>query len=226
LSLNSHETLDTHAAETLDNFHRWLNQYDPNDSDPVYLVTKFIQGVNQHVVSLFRSSIWLPTQHPELWGTQIIWSDVSGSQLFKRDQNIKSTATYLNTPGEAVHQSRKPLRWDLTLPTEQLPFPMLRDIKNEGGTDYLIVPFHTDHESEQPWITFATRKAPGFSRIEIDNIIELCHPLSWKVRVMMAEMTKKISAQYLFRCERGESGYAGAIYSRHRRTNSCGDLVL
>lgn len=183
--------MDTHSSETQERFHRWLEQYDPNDRDPVHLVTRFIEGINQHVVPLLRSSIWLPTQHPELWGTQIIWSKASGSQLFKRDQNIKSTETYLNTPGEAVHESRKPLRWDLGLPAEQLPFPMLQDIKREGGTDYLIVPFHTDHESEQPWITFSTSKPQGFSLTEINKLIELCHPLSWKVRVMMAEITTK-----------------------------------
>jgi len=190
--------LDIHQPKDYQEFKLWLSRYDPKDSDPIHLVTKFILGINQYITPLLRTSIWLPTQHPELWGTQIIWSESAGSQLFRRDQNIKSTETYLNTPGEAVHKARKPLRWRLDVPDEKLPFKMLIDIKNEGGTDYLIVPFHTDHISEQPWITFSTQQKNGFNQHEIELITDLCQPLSWKVRVMMAEMaTQSLLSVYL-----------------------------
>ena len=48
-------------------------------------------------------------------------------------------------------------------------FPILEDVKKEGGTDYLIVPFPTDPTDEQPWISFVTKRAEGFSKLEINR---------------------------------------------------------
>jgi adenylate cyclase len=142
--------------------------------------------------------MWLPTSHPELWGTQLIWTRNDGVQSFRRGHEITKTETYLNTPGEAVHQKRKPLRWRLDEGSENPPYSLLWSIKEEGGTDYLIVPFHTDHQTEQPWITFATQHADGFSDEDISTLIELCQPLSWKARVTMADMaTRSLLGVYL-----------------------------
>lgn len=178
-------------------FREWLNTYDPNDQSPGDLASNFVSGINTLGMDVYRSSLWLPTSHPELWGTQVVWTQESGVEVFQRDHLITSTPIYLNTPGEAVHKSRKPLRWKLT-GDNKLPYSLLNDIKIEGGTDYLIVPFHTDHEREQPWITFTTKRENGFSDKNIKTLIELCAPLSWKARVIMSEIaTRSLLSVYL-----------------------------
>jgi adenylate cyclase len=171
-------------------FRQWLSKYDPTDQKPDDLIHRFITGINILGVDVYRSSLWLPTSHPELWGTQIVWTIEHGSQVFRRDHEISSTPIYLNTPGEAVHKERKALRWRLDN-NEDLPYSLLEDVKNEGGTDYLIVPFYTDNAREQPWITFATKRIGGFSTLEIKTVKEFCTQLSWKARVMIAEMASK-----------------------------------
>ncbi|GLQ30181.1 adenylate/guanylate cyclase domain-containing protein [Litoribrevibacter albus] len=178
-------------------FHQWLYQYDPSDKAPDALLERFMSGVNELGIDVYRASMWLPTSHPELWGTQLVWCRGQPVQEFRRGHDITDTPIYLNTPGEAVHKERQPLRWQLT-GEDPLPYPLLDDVKQEGGTDYLIVPFHTDHEKEQPWITFATKRESGFSRLELSTLKELCEPLSWKARVTMAEMaTKSLLSVYL-----------------------------
>jgi len=179
-------------------FRQWLNHYDPSDQAPDVLTQRFISGVHSLGIEVYRSSMWLPTSHPELWGTQIIWTQEHGAEVFHRAHDITSTPTYLNTPGEAVHKSRQAMRWKLNVAVEALPYPLLQDVKNEGGTDYLIVPFHTDHVREQPWITFATKAKNGFSDAEISTLKDLCVPLSWKARVSIAETaTQSLLSVYL-----------------------------
>ncbi|MDQ6968036.1 MAG: adenylate/guanylate cyclase domain-containing protein [Mariprofundaceae bacterium] len=190
------ENTTTFNSET--DFRQWLSHYDPSDQSPDILTQRFISGVHSLGINVYRSSMWLPTSHPELWGIQVIWTREQGAEIFYRDHDITSTPIYLNTPGEAVHKSRQAIRWKLDVAIEELPYPLLHDVKNEGGTDYLIVPFHTDHASEQPWITFATQKKGGFSDAEINTLKDLCIPLSWKARVSMAEAaTQSLLSVYL-----------------------------
>ena len=196
-----------------DDFRSWLNSYDPNDQAPEDLILRFINGINLIGIDIYRASMWLPTFHPELWGTQIVWTRGEEIKKYRRDHNITTTPTYLNTPGEAIHKARKALRWKLTVDADELPFPLLRDVKHDGGTDYLIVPFETSDLKEQPWITFATNRAGGFSEFEIKIIKELCLPLGWKARVTMAEFaTKSLLGVYL-----GENAAQRVINGQFKR---------
>jgi len=175
----------------------WLQEYDEQDQVPEHLHGTFMTLLNNAGFSVYRSSLWLPTRHPELWGTQLIWSHNEGVKAYRRDHGITQTSTYLNTPGERMHQARKPLRWQLAK-GEGLEMSLLQEIADEGGNDYLIVPFHTDHKFEQPWITFATKQPDGFTNDEIDSLISYCMPLSWKARVAMADMaTRSLLQVYL-----------------------------
>ncbi|PCI63034.1 MAG: hypothetical protein COB35_02265 [Gammaproteobacteria bacterium] len=201
------------SFENEDDFRLWLNSYDPNDQAPEDLIRRFMDGVNLLGIDIYRASMWLPTFHPELWGTQIVWTRNKATEIFRRDHNITSTPTYLNTPGEAIHKTRKSLRWRLTVPDEELPFPLLCEVKAAGGTDYLIVPFDTADLKEQPWITFTTKRAGGFSEFEIKILKELCIPLGWKARVTMAEFsTKSLLGVYL-----GENAAQRVINGQFKR---------
>jgi len=190
---------DLTSFENKPDFQDWLKSYDSNDTSPVHLISCFLSGVQLLGIEIYRSSMWLPTAHPELWGTQVVWTTDDGAKVFKRDHDITSTPIYLNTPGEAVHQQRQALRWKLDeLTADELPYPLLSDLKQEGGTDYLIVPFHTDHAHEQPWITFVSKKKNGFSDSDIETLKNLCLPLGWKARVSMAESaTNSLLSIYL-----------------------------
>lgn len=179
-------------------FESWLQTYDPAESAPGVLLAHFAEGLRQLGIPLHRSSLWLPTAHPELWGTQVVWSESSGSQMVARAHDVTQTATFLNTPGQAVHQARRPLRFRLDVAPEEVPYALLRELQAEGMKDYLIVPFHTDHAHEQPWVTFATRDAAGFSAADVDRLTNYCVPMGWKARVVIAETaTRSLLRVYL-----------------------------
>jgi adenylate cyclase len=171
-------------------FRRWLSKYDPADHDPGELLSRFNTGINLLGIDVYRSGMWFPTSHPELWGTYIAWTLEDGAKIFRPNNETRTTSDFINSPGEAVYIHRKALRWRLDT-GESLPFPMLEDIKKEGGTDYLIVPFPEDRTDEQPWISFVTKRAGGFSKLEINTLKEFCEPLSWKARVTTAKMASK-----------------------------------
>jgi adenylate cyclase len=75
---------------------------------------------------------------------------------------------------------------------------MLRELRDQGATDYLLVPFRTGKAYEQPWIAFATDIESGFSEAHLALLNELCRPLAWKARAAMAEWsTRSLLEVYL-----------------------------
>lgn len=176
----------------------WLATYDSAESEPAQLLERFLERLGSVGLRLQRASLWLPTAHPELWGTQVVWTETGGSEVILRPYTITSTATYQNTPGQAVYQAKKALRFRLDIPDADIPHPMLLEIKATGATDYLIVPLHNDDARDRPWIAFATDLAGGFSEAALDRLEALCVPFGWKVRVATAESaTRSLLRVYL-----------------------------
>jgi adenylate cyclase len=178
-------------------FDRWLVTYDPTDSDPPTLLTRFVTGLRESGIAVFRASLWLPTAHPELWGTQVIWTESGEVEVARREHGITATPTYLNTPGEIIYKTRTTMRWRLDLPDEQLSYPMLREFKGQGGTDYVMVPFRGVMD-EQPWVSLATRSPGGFSDEQFRRIEAACLHMAWKTRLAIAESaTRSLLQVYL-----------------------------
>jgi adenylate cyclase len=175
---------------------RWLATYDPDDADPARLLSRFVTGLRDSGIAVFRASLWLPTAHPELWGTQVIWTE-AGVEVVRRDHGIADTPTFLNTPGEIIYKTRTTMRWRLDAPDEQLAYPMLREFKQQGGTEYLMVPFRSAM-GEQPWVSLATRTPGGFSDEHFRRIEAACVHMAWKTRLAIAEnATRSLLQVYL-----------------------------
>lgn len=176
----------------------WLSMYDPTDADPALLLSRFLAGLRAMGMPICRASLWLPTAHPELWGTQVVWNESGDTEVTLRAHDITQTSTYLGSPGQAVHIARRALRYRLDGGEAELGYPLLRQLSTAGMTDYVIIPFHTDHAHEQPWIAFATRDETGFSDADVTRLEGLCQALGWKTRVVIAEQaTRSLLRVYL-----------------------------
>jgi adenylate cyclase len=189
----------------------WLMTYEPEDSDPTALAARFAEGLCEIGIAITRLGLWLPTAHPELWGTQVVWTAERGSEVILRPHEVAQTAAYTDSPGVAMTRERRPLRWRLA--DEEPPYPMLRELKAAGATDYLMVPFHAHHALTQPWASFATKVATGFTPAEIERMQALCVPMGWKTRVSVAEQ----STRSLLRVYLGKNAAERVIDGQFRR---------
>ncbi|MDX2055466.1 MAG: adenylate/guanylate cyclase domain-containing protein [Polyangiaceae bacterium] len=165
-------------------FLEWLASDLAASENPASLIERFGHGLADMGTGVTRISAWLPTSHPELWGTQIVWVAGSAAEVVPRSHDILQTDTYLNTPGEAVYAQGAPLRWRLDGDAQTLPYPMLRKFAEEGYTDYYIRPFLL--HNEQAWIALVSSKPGGLTGFELEKIEELCRKLGWKIRVAVS----------------------------------------
>jgi adenylate cyclase len=150
------------------------------------LIERFGLGLAELGVNVGRISAWLPTSHPELWGTQVVWVKGSPAELIQRPHDIMQTDAYLNTPGQAVYDAHgKPLRWRLDGAVDELPYPLLKQFAAEGYTDYYMRPFLL--HNEQAWVALASRSVGGFTEAELSTAESLCRQMGWKIRVAVSD---------------------------------------
>jgi adenylate cyclase len=153
---------------------RWLlSTPSTTQQTPRDFLAELVGALADSGFALGRVSAWIPTLHPELWGTQLIWDPESGCRAVARDHGASGSDDYVGTPGETIHQERVAhLRCRLDGPREQIAYELLRSFKDRGGTDYLMLSLDPGGD-RPPWIAFVTQRPGGFSEAELELLISL-----------------------------------------------------
>ncbi|MCA9566388.1 MAG: hypothetical protein KC656_01040, partial [Myxococcales bacterium] len=105
----------------------------------------FLEGLadrlRQAGVPLDRASASVQTRHPEVYVHAGIWTLEDGASVHARPRTLAETGRYLESPVIVVQRTLQSLRVDLR--QEHPPYPVCRELKDEGYTDYLIQPLES-----------------------------------------------------------------------------------
>jgi adenylate cyclase len=154
-------------------------------SDPVarwfvteaYLITDTAQLVaaagEQLVLSgipLYRLAYFQLTPHPEFQGTAYFWRRGRGVETGTRPHGDNQDAEYRDNPLPMVFEQRKTVRVHLDRIEPQAP--ILRQLKEEGATDYVALPllFTTGHVDA---LSVVSDMPGGFSSTDLDRMFLL-----------------------------------------------------
>lgn len=175
------------------NVERWLKEPDIEALDSRGLLDGLARRLTDAGLPLVRVGAWIPTQHPEIWGTQLVWTREQGASVLLRPHETTTTATYRGSPGEAVQVAKQPIRCRLDVPREQLDYPVLAEIAALGATDYVILPVGLPK-----WVAFAIDRPQGFSDEEIRALESLCSVLAVHFQLAAARhATRSLLEVYL-----------------------------
>ena len=163
----------------------WLQAPATADLSPTELVTGVAERLEAAGLPLLRVGVWLSTQHPEVWGSQIIWTRGPGAQTILRPHDAMASPAFQGTPGQAVYQGSGPVRCRLDVPRSELRFPVLAEVADLGAIDYMIVPI-PGGPSLVHWIAFATDRAGGFHDDELAGLVGLGMALTFPFRLVAA----------------------------------------
>ncbi len=125
------------------------------------LFAEFCERVRAAGVPIDRAAVHQRALHPQYRGVSRIWNP--GEPLRERfmDHGIEKTAMYIESPVHAVTEALRTLEWRLDR-DEALPFLLLEELREEGYTHYVILPF-IYAEGLTNAISWATRQPGGFS---------------------------------------------------------------
>ena len=146
---------------------RWLVTEAYKITDTAALV----QGIGEQLVEagipLYRLAYFQLTLHPELAGKRYSWRRGQAAETGSAPHGLQQMTDYRDNPLPAVFEQRKTIRVRLEQLEPQAPF--LRQLKEEGATDYVALPllFSTGHVDGLSVV--ADRKG-GFSMQDLDRM--------------------------------------------------------
>jgi adenylate cyclase len=91
-------------------------------------------------VPLMRAMVNVRTIHPQILSTGYRWNRGESAVAMNRGHDLIADPMYLDSPFKVIHDGAGGIRRRLNDPEVALDFPVLEQIKAEGGTDYLVVP--------------------------------------------------------------------------------------
>lgn len=129
-------------------------------------------------VPLSRASISVRTRHPEIFVLNGQWRPGTGTVVnsFTRSGGLQNE--YEDSPIHAVHQTGRPLR--VPLVRDDLPYPVCRDLRAEGMTDYAIHPMHSSRGGDS-YASWATSAPSGFPSAAIDLLDAIAPTLALRL---------------------------------------------
>jgi adenylate cyclase len=124
------------------------------------------ESLNRAGIPLLRATLHIRTLHPQLLATMWVWRRGERGSQIDREHGIEITAAYLQSPIRVVYEGAGAVRRRLEGPQEEFDFPVLREIKALGATDYLVLPVRFTGGVTAA-ATFATERPGGFTTAEL-----------------------------------------------------------
>jgi adenylate cyclase len=144
-------------------------------------------------IPLWRVGIFVRTLHPQIMGRRFLWHHGSGVEVREATHDLLDTDEFRGSPVAQLYATGQPLRRRLTDPACPIDFAMLRELRDEGVTDYLLSPLiFTDGAVHVA--SWTTRQTGGFTPEQIAGIEAIVAPLA---RVAEVRALRRTAANLL-----------------------------
>ena len=161
-------------------------------------------------LALWRAVVFVRTLHPEVVGRRFAWRSDTGTVVTEGSFELLERDAFRNSPMAYVGKTGTPLRRRLADPDCPMDFPVLRELREEGVTDYVVSPLSFTN-GEIHFASWATRQSGGFSDAEIELIDSIVSPLARVAEIRAYQRTaNNLLATYVGK-HAGERVIAGHI---------------
>jgi adenylate cyclase len=142
------------------------------------LVEQFVQALIAAGIPILRIWLSIRTLHPQLVSTSFIWEDNGkGVQQTQVTREMLLDPRFLDSPLKPIYEGAGGFRRRLDVPNPQLDFPILHDLRAQGVTDYVVMPFVFSRGQINAF-SLSTRRPGGFTVADLGAIYEVLPVLS------------------------------------------------
>jgi adenylate cyclase len=128
-------------------------------------------------IPLWRVAVFVRTLHPHIMGRRFIWRPGAEVEVREAAFDLLDTAEFQGSPVAKVFATGVPIRRRLADADCPIDFAMLRELRDEGVSDYLASPLlFTDGEVHLA--TWTTRQQGGFTDAQVEGIESIIAPFA------------------------------------------------
>jgi class 3 adenylate cyclase len=169
----------------------WLMRDAWEASSTEELLARLARQIVAEGVPLMRANLLVRTLHPQVMGALHIWTReddrVARNEL---SHQVQEEERFLASPFAHIFEGRGGLRRPLTGSDAQLDFPILRELAEQGATDYVALPL-TFSDGKTHALTLTTDSPGGFDLASLGHIHELLPLLSRLLEVQLLRHTAR-----------------------------------
>ncbi len=144
-------------------------------------------------IPLTRALVSIRTIHPQIYSTSYRWERGGEALIFSPGHDIVNDPEYLDSPFRLIHDGAGGIRRRLEDPSVEMDFPILKTLKAQGATDYLVAPIVFSNGVVNA-VSFTTDRAGGFSIEELGLVYDLLPVLTL---ILEAQSTRRMAAALL-----------------------------
>ena len=131
---------------------------------------------------LCRATVGVRVLHPQLFAVNFVWRRGAEIERIDRVHGTEMTSTYLDSPIRVLYEGAAALRRRLEGPDAQLDFPILKELRAEGATDYVAMAM-PDREGQPASVTWASDRPGGFSTADLTLLWDILPILSLNIEL-------------------------------------------
>ncbi|HEX5767322.1 MAG TPA: DUF427 domain-containing protein, partial [Burkholderiales bacterium] len=153
------------------------------------LAERFLKSLRDAGVPVDRSTVIMPTLHPQIFASVLVWrADTPGIRTVFEPHDILYQPKFADSPFAPIIRGAGGVRRRLEDADCALDFPVVRDLKSEGATDYVAMPFR--FSDGQINVMSLTSFAPGgFGSAHLGELYEVLPLLGRLFEVHAARRT-------------------------------------
>ena len=178
----------------------------PNDLFQQLAETLVAEGM-----PIFRTRLMIQTLNPLLFAHAYGWRQETGEvEEFQPTHAGAQSAQFRDSPFAVVMKGEGGVRRRLEGPNPKLDFPVLKDLLEEGATDYVAMPLHFS-DGQINIITFVSHKPGGFSTEHLGHLYEILPNLSRQFEAHAQRMSSMSLLQTYLGADAGERVLMGLV---------------
>ena len=163
-------TLAAPQSCTIAELEHWLLREAAREPDMVLLFESLAWRMVASGLPLDRASVHIGTLHPQLIGFAWNWLINDGfCDEIKVAEAANSSDSYQKSALFRVHQFGETVRRNARDPAAQAEFPMLKELAEQGLSEYIVLPMHGAGVYSNA-MTVATKRDAGFSEADFATI--------------------------------------------------------
>ncbi len=172
----------------------WLIEEAWKASSPEALMAEFCGFLRAAGYPLARSTVIIPTLHPQIFATVLIWRDDAAEvRVVFEPHDILLQPRFADSPFAPIIRGAGGVRRRLEDDDVKLDFPVVRDLHKDGATDYVAMPFRFS-DGQINVISMTSFTKGGFSTAHLGGLYEVMPLLG---RLFEVHAQRRISVSLL-----------------------------